>query len=101
MEEVPLKDMTPESPDTDPTLIAEHLRPDTHVRGEEPICMKDHQLFTQNPTVPGLDPENMIGRTFLMPEAEDLSRQRAKIIERVIDHKKQHEDNKAHTLFKV
>ena len=85
-----MKDVGITEPDDDPELIAEHLRPDTHVRGEETIRMKGYDLFTDNPTVSRLDPEkNMIGRTFLMPEAEDHTRERAKIVERIIDHKGQ------------
>ena len=46
-------------------------------------------LNTDNPTQPGLAPEEMIDRTFLMPPAEDGSRARAKIIERIKIHKEE------------
>ena len=36
-----------------------------------------------NPMQPGLPPEEMIDRTFLMPKEEDGSRYRAKIVERI------------------
>ena len=101
LEETPIYDLPETGPDDDPSLLAEHLRPDTHVRGEEAIRMKDHELFTQNPTVAGLDPDNMVGRTFLMPEAEDRSRQRAKIVERIIDHKEQYAAEDELAFFKV
>ena len=101
LEETPMCDLPETGPDDDPSLLAEHLHPDTHVPGEDVIRMKDHELFTQNPTVAGLDPENMVGRTFLMPEAEDRSRQRAKIVERIIDHKKQYDAEDEVALFKV
>jgi hypothetical protein len=44
-------------------------------------------LRTDNPTQPSLPPEEMIDRTFLMPPEEDGSRVRAKIIQRVNEHK--------------
>ena len=40
-------------------------------------------LSAANPVSPNLPPEEMIERTFLMPEEEDGSRYRAKIIERI------------------
>ena len=101
MTDTPISDMAPTEPDTDPSLLAEHLRPDDHERGEEPLRMKDYELFTENPTVERLDPENMVGRTFLMPEAEDRTRARAKIVERIIEHKGQYEEDKDLILFKV
>lgn len=44
-------------------------------------------LKTESPTVPGLLPEDMIDRTFLMPPQEDGTRVRAKIVQRVNEHK--------------
>ena len=46
----------------------------------------DH-LRTDDPAEPGLTPEQMIGRTFLVKPAEDQSHLRAKIVERVHAHK--------------
>ena len=43
----------------------------------------EEPLKTDRPTVPNLPPEEMIGRTFLMPPQEDGTRLRAKILERV------------------
>ena len=44
-------------------------------------------LKMDSPTQPGLPPEEMVDRTFLMPPTEDGSRVRAKIIEHINQHK--------------
>ena len=93
MHSPPLKDMPETDADVDPALLAEHCRPDTHVRGEDTVRLKDFELFTENPTIERLAPDQMIGRTFLMPEAEDKSRERAKIVERIQKHKSQYDDH--------
>ena len=92
MYETPLKDLPDGDIDTDPTLTAKHCQPDNHVPGVDTVRFHENELFTENPTVSGLLPDQMLGRTFLMPEAEDGSRERAKIIERIIDHKAQYEE---------
>ena len=43
----------------------------------------EEPLKTDQPTIPNLPPEEMIGRTFLMPPQEDGTRLHAKILERV------------------
>ena len=53
----------------------------------EPLTFDTDFLRTENPTEPLLPPEEMIDRSFLMPPSEDGSRVRAKIIQRVNQHK--------------
>lgn len=55
---------------------------------DKPRDFRAENLKTPNPTVKGLSPEDMIGRTFLMPPEEDHTRHRAKIIGLVEDYKK-------------
>jgi len=72
--------------DEDQSLLAEHLKfrkpgADNPLQG--PIKFHKKSLFTLNPTEKGLTPEEMVGRTFLMPPAADGSRHRAKIMSEV------------------
>ena len=51
---------------------------------ETPIDMKLlEELWTNNPTQPGLPPEELPGRSFLMPPEENGDRYRAKILEKI------------------
>ena len=56
--------------DEDQSLLAEHLKfwkPGTDNPLQEPIRFLKKSLVTLNPMDKGLTPEEMIGRTFLMP----------------------------------
>ena len=92
---------TPEVMDV--TVDEEHMNPGakpSRQLGEPnpsgaPLDLSLENLDTNNPTVPGLSPDDMIDRTFLMPPADDGSRVRAKILEQVQDMKhdaRQHPD---------
>jgi len=56
--------------DEEQSLLAEHLKfrqPETGNPLQEPMMFHKKSLVTLNPTEKGLTPEEMIGRTFLMP----------------------------------
>ena len=77
-----------ETVDEDDEDLAPHQRQPDRKPGdpnprEEPRDFTLEDLSAANPVNPSLPPEEMIDRTFLMPEEEDGSRFRAKIIERV------------------
>ena len=68
------------------SLLAEHLKnrkPGENNPLQEPIKFHKKGLHTLNPVETGLKPEEMIGRTFLMPPTADGSRHRAKIMSEV------------------
>jgi len=70
-----------------------HRKPGEENPLDEPLKFGKRALQTLNPTEDNLKPEEMIGRTFLMPPTADGSRHRAKIMESVRDMKdKAHED---------
>ena len=87
MDQPPLKD----TPVVDTVEPDEDLPP--HMKGrspgepnplETPIDFDMlKSLWTENPVQPGLPPEELPGRTFLMPPEENGDRYRAKIIERI------------------
>lgn len=52
---------------------------------QKPLKFSKRALKTLNPTDCDLTPEEMIGRTVLMPPAEDGSRHRARIMSKVQD----------------
>ena len=84
--------------------LAPHLR-DQRKPGDpnpekKPLDFSLEHLDTPNPTTPGLPPEDMIDRTFLMPPADDGSRVRAKIIQIVEDHKTQGQSSPEFVRFK-
>ena len=80
----------------DQSELPEHLRqrkPGEANPLEEPLKFSKRALRTLNPTESGLTPQEVIGRTFLMPPTQDGSRYRAKIMSRVRKMKdKAHED---------
>ena len=86
--DLPLKDRpTVETVDEDDDL-PDHLRsrrkPGDPNPDDEPRPFLRNELRTENPTLASqLPPEELVGRTFLMPPEEDGSRFRAKIIEEV------------------
>ena len=92
----PLQDL-PEVPiDNDTELLPDDIvheyhkgirKPGSHNPNEDPLEFTE-SLNTPNPTIPGLTSDDMIDRTFLMAPGSDGSRVRAKIIERVSEHKK-------------
>jgi len=70
--------------------LADHLKhrkPGEENPLDKPLKFGKRALQTLNPTEDNLKPEEMIGRTFLMPPAADGSRHRAKIMESVRDMK--------------
>jgi len=72
--------------DEDQSLLSEHLKarkPGTDNPLQEPLKFHKKSLVTLNPTDKGLTPEEMIGRTFLMPPEANGSRHRAKIMSEV------------------
>ena len=92
MDEIPLKDLpTVDHPDPQEKL-PKHLR-DDHRQGVDTVQFILDHMKTNNATVPNLPPEELPGRTFLMPEAEDRSRERAKILRSVQCHKEDVEED--------
>ena len=67
--------------------LADHLKtkrqPGTDNPNQEPIDFGQQSLETNNPVEKGISPDNLIGRSFLMPPEEDGSRVRAKILEAI------------------
>ena len=84
MEDPPLKD-TPEPSIKD--IDEKELGPGTKVGEKETIDLVFENLRTDNATVGGLHPDQLIDRTFLMPPQEDGTRHRAKIVKRINDYK--------------
>ena len=71
--------------------IAEHCRPRPEFGNrdnpnQEPYPIFPGDLKTDNPTEPGLPPDKLVGRTFLLPPGKDGSRKRAKIVELLQEH---------------
>ena len=87
MDEPPLKEMPEvETVNEDDDNIAVHQKdppPQGTSTAEDPMKLNKKLMKAANPVDAGLPPEEMIDRTFLMPEAEDGTRVRAKILERV------------------
>ncbi|CAB9518379.1 hypothetical protein SEMRO_929_G221330.1 [Seminavis robusta] len=81
-----------ETVNEDDENLADHVKdrrqPGEPNRNDDPLDLKFDFMHKENPTVEGLPPEEMLDRTFLMPPAEDGTRVRAKIIERVDNTKK-------------
>ena len=89
LRDLPTVETVPDEEDTDE--VPPHIRTDPRADPNDPDSHLDftwQSLRTENPTVQGLPPEEMAGRTFLMPPAEDGSRVRAQIISRVQEHKR-------------
>jgi len=64
--------------DEDQSLLAKHINP-----LQEPTKFHKKSLVTLNPRDKGLAPEEMIGRTYLMPPEADGSRHHSKIMPEV------------------
>ena len=94
MENPPLKDMPapdlPEPEDLPPHLRDQGVNEDKTKPEVEFIL---DSLKTPNPVQPNLPPDELIDRTFLMPPKRDGTRYRAKIIERIQEHKKKLDKN--------
>ena len=90
MMDPPLKDrpLVPDE-DVDNEFTPPHLRknPNTDEGWREEDFVNPEPYKTELPTEPGLPPEELITRTFLMPPRKDGSRERAKIIEIINKHK--------------
>jgi len=87
----------------DQSLLAEHLKARKPGAGnplQEPIKFLRKSLATPNPTEKGLTPEEMIGRTFLMPPEADGSRHRAKIMSEVQKMKNKGHESPEYIKFK-
>jgi len=100
----PLKDEKEKTwSDEDQSLLAEHLKaqkPGTDNPLQEPLKFRKKSLVTLNPTDKGLTPEEMIGRTFLMPPEADGSRHRAKIMSEVQQMKDKAHESPEYITFK-
>ena len=84
MDDVPLKDAPVVDGVDDDEYLAPHLREaDQRTDPDEPLDLGLEYMEAANPVEHGLEPEDMIGRTFLMPPEEDGTRVRAKIMERI------------------
>jgi hypothetical protein len=68
---------------------------------QKPLKFSKRALKTLNPTDRDLTPEEMIGRTVLMPPAEDGSRHRARIMSKVQDLKDEAHKDPAYIKFKA
>ena len=93
LDQPPLRDLPTVETVDDEEDLAPHLRENAQRKpgdpnpNAEPLDFTFNPIPAANPTIAGLPPEEMISCTFLMPEQEDGSRVRAKIIERVQAHK--------------
>ena len=67
---------------------------------EEARTFEFENLRTENPTAQGLSPDDLIGRTFLMPPDNDGSRVRARIIQKIQDHKQDLQEHPELAKFK-
>ena len=87
MNNKPLKDENEKVwSDEEKSQLAEHLKhckPGEKNPLQEPLKFAKKALANLNPTETGLKPEEMIGRTFLMPPTADRSHHRAKIVSKV------------------
>ena len=103
MDKPPLKDQPVVETVDDEEDLADHVKkpaaPGTST-AEKPVEFLLRQMRTENPVQTGLSPDEMINRTFLMPPAEDGSRVRAQIIERVNHHKDQAHQDPEYIKFK-
>lgn len=99
----PLKDLPEVTTVDDDEDLAEHLRdqrkPGAPNPDLEPLKFKD-TLENPNPTVKNLTPDQLVGRSFLMPPTADGSRVRAKIVEKIQQHKKKLEEQPDLIRFK-
>ena len=83
--------------------LADHLKhqkPGEENPLDEPIKFGKRALQTLNPMEDNLKPEEMIGRTFLMPPTADGSRHRAKIMESAHNVKGEAHKEPAHIKFR-
>ena len=60
---------------------------------------EEDAFITPNPTIQGLSPEQLIGRSFLLPQNEDRTRQRARIRRLVTQKNKDLKDEPDHIMF--
>ena len=88
-DQTPLKNM-PVDGEIDPE---EDRSPQLRGELDDSNTMRMEPMATHNPTQPGLPPEEIPGRTFLIPPNADGTRYRAKIIRQIkADKKKRRED---------
>ena len=84
--------------------VADHVRdprkPGDPNPDQDPMKFTVDRLDTVNPTVPDVAPDDMQGRTFLMPPREDGTRHRARIVKMIADHKKDLEHHPELIKFK-
>jgi len=85
-----------------PVEEEEETKEEESTTPEEPV-EKDYTtatFVTPNPTIRGFTPEQMIGKTFLLPPEDDGTRQRAKIKEFHIQKNADNHDNKEYIKFR-
>ena len=105
MDDPPLKDQPLVSEVEKEEDMPPHQR-STHKPGREkiideaPLDLSTDPMDAPNPTVRDLDPEQLPGRTFLMPEEQDGTRHRAKILEMIEDYKNGRNEDKTYIKFK-
>ncbi len=102
--DTPLRKMPEvETVDEEDEDLADHIkqrRPGEDNPNQEALKFDVDVLETPNPTVSNLTPEEMIGRTFLMPPEEDGTRHRAKIIKRIDNMQKDIDNDPLMIKFK-
>ena len=82
LKDAPIVDTVDEEEDLTPHLKGR--APGEPNPSQRPVDMELlEELWTNNPTQPGLPPEELPGRSFLMPPEENGDRYRAKILERI------------------
>lgn len=98
MDDPELPDMpSVDGPNNDEDNMPKHLRP---TKPGETRDLSWERMDTNYPTEPGLPPEELVDRSFLMPEDEYGERYRAKITELLSDHKKDLESHPERIRFK-
>jgi hypothetical protein len=83
--------------------LAPHLKerqPGEANPNDEPLLFINKQLTTPNPTVEGLSPNQMEGRSFLMPPEDNGTQKHAKFIQMVNKYKDGMESHPKRIKFK-
>ena len=94
MEHPPLKDLRPPEELDPEDELPEHLRKDpTQDKNVPEVDFTLNSLKNPNPVETGLSPDELIDRTFLMPPQSDGTRHRARIIEKIEEHREGMQDH--------
>ena len=67
---------------------------------DEARTFEFENLRTENPTAKGLSPDDLIGRTFLMPPDDDGARVRAQVIQKIQDQRQDLQEHPELVKFK-